>query len=109
MHPAGDGIITSKGNLDIITFDPQQARYVKFQGVKRATGFGNSFFEFRVYGPGHIPEYKQLITKMEELVSQINSNGEQHKLLLEVLNRYPYDAARDLKPMKDLIDIVQNK
>lgn len=46
----GDGTISSKGTLDIIAFDPQEARYVKFQGIKRATVFGNSFFEFEVYG-----------------------------------------------------------
>ncbi|BFH59764.1 discoidin domain-containing protein [Paenibacillus azoreducens] len=105
----GDGIINSKGNLDIITFDPQQARYVKFQGVKRATVFGNSFFEFEVYGSDHIQEYKQLIAKMDELLNQINNNGKLHKLLLQVLNRYPYDATRDLRPMEDLINMVEAK
>jgi hypothetical protein len=28
------------------------ARYVKFQGIKRGTGYGNSFYEFSVYATG---------------------------------------------------------
>ncbi|WP_256872185.1 discoidin domain-containing protein [Paenibacillus sp. 79R4] len=104
-----DGVIQSKGNLDIITFDAKQARYVKFQGVKRATVFGNSFFEFEVYGADHIQEYKQLIAKMEELLQQIDNNGKLHKLLLQVLNRYPYDVNRELRPIQDLMNTAQTK
>ncbi|WP_163875275.1 discoidin domain-containing protein [Paenibacillus favisporus] len=104
-----DGVITSKGNLlDIITFDPQQARYVKFQGVKRATVFGNSFFEFEVYGPDHIQEYKQLIAQVEDLLKKTD-NGTLRKLLLQVLNRYPYDATADLGPLRDLVNGMQSK
>lgn len=102
----GDGTISSKGTLDIIAFDPQEARYVKFQGIKRATVFGNSFFEFEVYGPDHIQEYKQLIAQMDELLQQTN-NGNLHKLLLQLLNRYPYDANREMRPIQDLIDMIQ--
>lgn len=76
---------------------------ITFQGVKRATVFGNSFFEFEVYSPGHIPEYKELISKMEFLLSKVNENAELHQLLLQVLNRYPYDANRPIDPMKTLI------
>lgn len=100
-----DGVIHSKGNLDMITFDPKQARYVKFQGVKRATTFGNSFFEFEVYGAGHIEEYKQLIALMDEL-QQTSDNDKQ---LLQVLNRYPYDVNRELRPMQDLINTAGAK
>ncbi|WP_195575111.1 discoidin domain-containing protein [Paenibacillus sp. 1001270B_150601_E10] len=101
------GIIESKGTLDILDFDTTSARYVKFQGVKRATVFGNSFFEFEVYSPGQLPEYKQLITKMDSLFSKVNSNSKLYKLLLQVLNRYPYDANRPLDPMKTLIKEFQ--
>lgn len=104
-----EGIINSKGNMDSITFDPQQARYVKFQGIKRATAFGNSFFEFEVYGSDSNREYKQLIAKMEKSLNQIDNNEKTHKLLLQFLNRYPYDAAHDLRPMEDLINRLQVK
>ncbi|GGF97588.1 discoidin domain-containing protein [Paenibacillus aceti] len=102
-----DGIIQSKGNLDTITFDKKQARYVKFQGVKRATVFGNSFFEFEVYGADHIQEYKQLIARMDKLLQQVDKDGKLHELLIQVLNRYPYDVNRDLRPMQDLIKTAQ--
>ncbi|MBU5346221.1 hypothetical protein [Paenibacillus lautus] len=101
------GVIESKGTLDILEFDTQEARYVKFQGVKRATVFGNSFFEFEVYSPGHIPEYKELISKMEFLLSKVNENSKLHQLLLQVLNRYPYDANRPIDPMKTLIKQIE--
>jgi hexosaminidase len=103
------GVIESKGTLDILEFDTKQARYVKFQGVKRATVFGNSFFEFEVYSPGHIPEYKELIAKMEFLLTKVNENSKLHQLLLQVLNRYPYDANRPIDPMKTLIKQIEEQ
>ncbi|MGG4342029.1 discoidin domain-containing protein [Paenibacillus lautus] len=102
------GVIESKGTLDILEFDTKQARYVKFQGVKRATVFGNSFFEFEVYSPGNIPEYKELIAKMEFLLTKVNENAKLHQLLLQVLNRYPYDANRPIDPMKTLIKQIED-
>ncbi|MCM3338028.1 discoidin domain-containing protein [Paenibacillus sp. MER TA 81-3] len=101
---SGDGgVITSKGNLDIITFDPKVARYVKFQGVKRATVFGYSFFEFEVYQPDEVKEYQQAIKEMEEALLKYNGSSRLRALLLQVLNRYPNDATRPVQPIKDLI------
>ncbi|WP_195575572.1 discoidin domain-containing protein [Paenibacillus sp. 1001270B_150601_E10] len=102
-------VIHSKGKLDILEFDVKQARYVKFQGVKRATVFGNSFFEFEVYSPGQVPEYKQLISLIESYLPKVNENFKPYKLLLQVLNRYPYDAKQSLDPMKTLIKEIQGK
>lgn len=49
----GDGVIACKGGTEVIDFAPLQARYVKFQGVKRAPVegvlYGYSFYEFEVY------------------------------------------------------------
>lgn len=107
---SGEGeVIHSQGKLDILEFDAKQARYVKFQGVKRATVFGNSFFEFEVYSPGQVPEYKQLIALIESYLPKVNENSKLYKLLLQVLNRYPYDANRSLDPMKTLIKEFQGK
>lgn len=39
------------GGTDVITFDPVTARYVRFQGVQRATMWGYSFYEFEVFAP----------------------------------------------------------
>ena len=38
------------GEQDTIDFDMVYTRYVKMQGVKRATSYGYSIFEFEVYG-----------------------------------------------------------
>ncbi|KKO52923.1 discoidin domain-containing protein [Paenibacillus sp. DMB20] len=100
-----EGVVTSKGKLDIITFAPTNARYVKFQGVKRATVFGNSFYEFEVYAPDQVQEYKRLIGLMDELLPK--AHGPLHKMLLEVLNRYPYDVTRELRPMQELLKQLQ--
>ncbi|MDP3130104.1 MAG: discoidin domain-containing protein, partial [Bacillota bacterium] len=42
----------SARTVDEITFDAWiQTRFVRFQGVTRATGYGYSFYSFEVYGP----------------------------------------------------------
>lgn len=48
------GVITGNGGREIIKFDPVNARYVKFQGVERATIFGYSFYEFEVYNEKNV-------------------------------------------------------
>lgn len=50
---------TGKGGSEMLTFDPVEARYVKFQGVERATGWGYSFYEFEVYAPEVAPDGSQ--------------------------------------------------
>lgn len=44
-----DGIITAHDGKETVRFEPVQARYVKFQGIKRNTDYGYSFFEFGLY------------------------------------------------------------
>lgn len=39
------------GGMELIEFKPLNARYVKMLGIKRATEWGYSLFEFEVYGP----------------------------------------------------------
>ncbi|SBT40985.1 penicillin acylase family protein [Micromonospora auratinigra] len=38
------------GGVDLVTFAPTTARYVRMYGVKRATSYGFSLYEFEVYG-----------------------------------------------------------
>lgn len=90
-----------------MTFDTKTARYVKFQGVKRSTVFGYSIYEFEVYAPDHIQEYKRLIGLMEQLLPRLKKPERLRELLLLVLNRYPYDATRDLRPIQDLLQRAQ--
>ncbi len=40
------------GLLQNIAMAGVSAKYVRFQGIERATGYGNSFWEFRVYASG---------------------------------------------------------
>ncbi|MBR2568069.1 MAG: discoidin domain-containing protein, partial [Paenibacillus sp.] len=44
-----DGIITAHDGKETVRFEPVRARYVKFQGIKRNTDYGYSFFEFGLY------------------------------------------------------------
>ncbi|UNK20733.1 discoidin domain-containing protein [Paenibacillus sp. N3/727] len=44
-----NGIIDGKGGYEVINFNNTKARYVKFEGVERATIFGYSFEEFGVF------------------------------------------------------------
>ena len=39
----------SDGGIDTLSFAHTNARYVRMQGVSRATGYGYSLFEFEVY------------------------------------------------------------
>ncbi len=39
------------GGVENISFVPVSARYVRMQGVTRATAYGYSLFEFEIYGP----------------------------------------------------------
>lgn len=41
--------ISGTGGTETISFNPVMARYVRFQGVERATSWGYSFYEFEVY------------------------------------------------------------
>nr|WP_258168654.1 discoidin domain-containing protein [Paenibacillus sp. AR247] len=44
-----DGIITAHDGKETVHFAPVTARYVKFQGIERATDYGYSFYEFGIY------------------------------------------------------------
>ncbi|MGO4181614.1 DUF4855 domain-containing protein [Paenibacillus sp. TAF43_2] len=44
-----DGVITAKDGKETVHFDPIKARYIKFEGIERATFYGYSFYEFGVY------------------------------------------------------------
>lgn len=41
---------TGDGGLDEINFEPVEARYVKMQGVQKATKWGYTIYEYEVYG-----------------------------------------------------------
>ncbi|MGE6261245.1 DUF4855 domain-containing protein [Heyndrickxia sporothermodurans] len=47
------GIIDGKGGKEVIHFDSVKGRYVKFEGIARATDYGYSFYEFGVYQIGN--------------------------------------------------------
>ena len=49
------------------------ARYIKYQGIKRATGYGQSFFEFEVY---YLSEAPKTYTQIEGLTIIASSTGE---------------------------------
>ncbi|PYI51873.1 discoidin domain-containing protein [Paenibacillus flagellatus] len=64
----GDAEIVCRGGTETVDFDDVQARYVKFQGVKRAPVdgiyYGYSFFEFEVYDAGDLPKIVKGITRI---------------------------------------------
>lgn len=39
-----------KGGVEQVSFRPVKTRFVKMQGIKRATGFGYSLYELEIYG-----------------------------------------------------------
>ena len=60
---------------DTITLDYYvEAKFVKFQGVKRGTGYGYSFYDFEVYG------HKSLIQENNSEVLVVSSNENENVL-----------------------------
>ncbi|KKO55559.1 discoidin domain-containing protein [Paenibacillus sp. DMB20] len=55
-----NGIITAHDGKETVQFDPVKARYVKFEGIERATDYGYSFYEFGVYNLSGGPETKTI-------------------------------------------------
>jgi hypothetical protein len=49
VYATADG----KGGIDPIRFRPVTARFVRMQGIRRATSFGYSLYDFEVYGRAH--------------------------------------------------------
>lgn len=45
---------TGDGEIDDISFEPVNARYVRMYGTKRATTYGYSLWEFKVYGTENV-------------------------------------------------------
>ncbi|MDQ6422415.1 DUF4855 domain-containing protein [Paenibacillus sp. LHD-117] len=55
-----DALITAKDGKETVRFEPISARYVKFEGVKRETFYGYSFYEFGVFQLEGEPEEKRI-------------------------------------------------
>jgi len=56
-------VTNSMATIDTIEFSAfLEARYVKFQGVSRGTGYGYSFYSFEVYGPKDLAAGSQVLT-----------------------------------------------
>lgn len=61
---------SSDGGIDNIIFDKQLVRYVKMQGVEKATQWGYSLYEFEVYGKA----LKENLQKLYDEYYMINQN-----------------------------------
>lgn len=70
---ANNGILTAHDGKQTVQFDPVQARYVKFQGIQRATGYGYSFYEFGVY---HLDGGKEKLRGLLEFEEEAVENLE---------------------------------
>lgn len=57
----------SDGGIDNIIFDKQLVRYVKVQGIERATNWGYSLYEFEVYGKA----LKENLQKLYDIYNNI--------------------------------------
>lgn len=103
-----DGIINGSGGMETITFNKVKARYVKFQGVKRLYNWaGYSFYEFEVYGPDKMSEYKELIAQAESLLALNKGNSAIRNQMFSLLNKYPYHFESSINPLNDLIAALQ--
>ena len=87
-----DGVFHGKEGLQESTFDPIKARYVKFQGIKRATGWGYCFFEFEVYGKTNdYGKYKALVEDGLQLYHLDRGDDAIRAEVMTLLTTYPYE------------------
>ncbi|MFC2137694.1 discoidin domain-containing protein [Bacteroidota bacterium] len=64
------------GGKDLIVFDPVDARYVKMQGIERATIWGYSIFEIEVYATSINNSAPQLAGTIDDMEVDANSEFE---------------------------------
>lgn len=70
------GGATKKGLQELNFAEENAARYVCFQGVTRGTSYGNSFYEFEVYGAEFKNETTDLISTVDGASIRLNEvNG----------------------------------
>lgn len=89
-----DGIITAHDGKETVQFDPLKARYIKFQGIERATDYGYSFYEFGVYNLSGAEEIKAIeglkaavdAASKKVTIDGLIMNGGLEKVQLKVLN-----------------------
>ncbi len=92
----------SESGKDVIEFTPVQARYVKFQGIKRASQYGYSIYEFEVYEqPNMLP---LLLKKIQE---EITVTSEQSVLQFPELDA-GYEASLISTDNLQIIDAAGN-
>jgi len=73
---------TGRGGTETIRFAPVDARWVRYDGKKRATQWGHSLFEFRVFRAAGHPGGRATgeeaeNTKTERNVTEVLGGGEQ--------------------------------
>ncbi|USK35969.1 discoidin domain-containing protein [Bacillus sp. F19] len=94
-----NGIVTGSGGRDNITFDKVKARYVKFQGIERATIFGYSFYEFEIFSDKNLVGNK---TDLKNRLTEINSEN-----LKE--SKYTKESWQHLEQAQQVTEITLNK
>ena len=65
---------TSNGSMQVITFDKTTARYVRFHGISRGTGWGYGFYEFQVLLPG-VSTLTTIDLKAAATIAKIDGEG----------------------------------
>jgi hypothetical protein len=73
-----DGIITAHDGKETIQFNPVKARYMKLQGIKRATDYGYSIYEFGVYnlsGAVDVKGIEGIQVKLDEEAKKVTIDG----------------------------------
>lgn len=65
---------TGDGEIDEISFEPVNSRYVRMYGTKRATTYGYSLWEFKVYGPENVQKVPARV-ELEATPSSVAAGG----------------------------------
>ncbi|MCU6712896.1 DUF4855 domain-containing protein [Paenibacillus sp. J5C_2022] len=73
-----NGIITAKEGKEVVSFPSVEARYLKFEGVERATFYGYSFYELSIYnlgGDGEIEQIEGLKASIDNQTGAVSVQG----------------------------------
>ncbi|MFC5401405.1 DUF4855 domain-containing protein [Cohnella soli] len=91
---ANNGVITAADGKNTVVFPATTARYIKFEGITKATGYGYSFYEFGVYNLGVQQELKTLdgikaaanASTKQVMIDGLVMNGKKEQVYVKVLD-----------------------
>ncbi len=94
LNVGNNGVVKATDGKNTLVFPATTARYIKFEGINRATGYGYSFYEFGVYDLALQQELKTLdgiqaavdVPAKNVTIDGLVMNGKKEQVYVKVLD-----------------------